>query len=672
MKYTQALNSKNKTKTNQQYHNTTKPTTTDSLYRRMKFLPPPTRNSHIAKYSGSAALETYLDNTKQQIADNLSALCHSNNSNLTREQQRALKKLQRANHSVTINPADKNLGLVLMDTEDYITQCLVHLTDQSTYRPAMEYPKWEIQRSLSNVLTNFKQQLDNRDKRLFPFLLGKPKNTRIPRFYGIPKIHKKFSKLPPLRPIVSQSASLLSPSAKFLDYVLQPIASTYPDYLHNSTALLITLQDFHIPEDSILVTIDVSSLYPSIPQTECLQIIYKELHKQRHLLTFDPNFIIQLLDINVNHNYFTFGEFTFQQIEGTAMGAPFSPTIANIFLSKTLDNFLQTQHTRPLIIKRYIDDIFMIWTDTPKKLEAFLSQLNKFHPRLHFTSQQSFTSIDFLDLTIYKGPFFEFTHTLDTKTFQKQLNLYQYLHFSSHHEKKVFKAIIKGECARYVRTNSTLETYTNTLHFFKTRLQKRSYPTDFIEKTTANIKFKNRENFLQAKKPQQYTISPPLYKYLPPSQYTLLKHIVIQDYTTKLHFTCPRFVALRHPTLQNKLVRSHLTLTDEQWLDVTFSVDSPNHQEHTTTAKLPQLQPQSVGISACKHPRCCTCNIHLNCSSTFTSNHPYNRIIFSNYCLFDHMHQMQEAIYRMYYPKTEGQNQPPSNKHQLKNTHVHT
>ena len=102
----------------------------------------------------------------------------------------------------------------------------------------------------------------------------------------------------------------------------------------------------------------------------------------------------------------------------------------------------------------------------------------------------------------------------------------------------------------------------------------------------------------------------------------------MQDYITKLHFTCPRFVALRHPTLQNKLVRSHLTLTDEQLLDVTLSIDSSNHQEHTTTAKLPQLHPQSAGISPCKHPRCCTCNVHLNCSYTFTSNHPYNRTIY--------------------------------------------
>ena len=76
MKYTQALNSKNKTKTNQHYYSKAKPTTTDTLYRRMKFLPPPTPNTHVAKYSGFATLEAYLDNTKQQIADNLPALYH--------------------------------------------------------------------------------------------------------------------------------------------------------------------------------------------------------------------------------------------------------------------------------------------------------------------------------------------------------------------------------------------------------------------------------------------------------------------------------------------------------------------------------------------------------------------------------------------------------------------
>ena len=588
----------------------------------MKFLPLSTPDTEVTRYSGFPTLETYIDNAKQNVADNLHLLCHTDTPNLSGPQKASLNKLQRERQSVTIKPADKNLGLVLMNTDHYITQCMVHLTDTKTYRLANGYPSNDIQRQLSKVLTNFKQQLDAFDKRLFKCLITTPNKIRTPRFYGIPKIHKQFTHLPPLRPIVSQSASPLSASAKFIDHVLQPLALQYPDHLHNSTALSLLLEDLHIPDEAILVAIDVSSLYPSIPQTECLNIIHNELHKYRHLLTFDPSLITQLLHVNINYNYFTLGQLTFQQIKGTAMGAPFSPTMANIFMSTIVKSFLRTQSIQPLLIKRYIDDIFMIWTDTLDNLGNFLTKLNTFHPNLHFTHQQSSSSIDFLDLTIYKGPFFEFTNILDTKTFQKQLNLYQYLHYSSHHTSNIFKAIITGECVRYIRTNTTRETYATIVQSFKKRLYKRGYPKPLVEKTIAIQKYYNRQNYLQQNRPRQPAPAPPLYKYLPPPQYSLLKQLILQ------HFMSPRFIALRHPTLGNKLVRSHLTLTDNQLVDVTLALGTKHPTSHIETATLPHHRHQNIGIKACNHPRCCTCKLHLNCSPTFKSNYPRNRTVY--------------------------------------------
>ena len=278
-------------------------------------------------------------------------------------------------------------------------------------------------------------------------------NTNTPKFYGIPKVHKKFTNIPPVRPIIAQTTSPLTPSARLIDHVLQPLAQSYSDYLHNSTVLIKILQDMSIPEEAVLVTIDVTNLYPSIPQTECLQIIYDEMYKRRHLVLMDPNLIIQLLQVNVNYNYFSYAGLCFQQTHGTAMGAAFSPTIANIFLSVTLSRFLQTQETKPVLLTRYIDDIFVIW---PKKetIHNFLSELNKFHPNLDFTHACSEATIDFLDLTIYKGPHFPATQILDIKTFQKPQNLYQYLEFTSAHPKHVFKSIIIGECKRYLRSNT--------------------------------------------------------------------------------------------------------------------------------------------------------------------------------------------------------------------------
>ena len=113
-----------------------------------------------------------------------------------------------------------------------------------------------------------------------------------------------------------------------------------------------------------------------IPQTECLQIIYDEMYKRRHLVLMDPNVIIQLLQVNVNYNYFSFAGLCFQQTHGTAMGAAFSPTIANIFLSVTLSRFLQTQETKPVLLTRYIDDIFVIWPKKKPSTTSFQNSTN--------------------------------------------------------------------------------------------------------------------------------------------------------------------------------------------------------------------------------------------------------------------------------------------------------
>lgn len=107
--------------------------------------------------------------------------------------------------------------------------------------------------------------------------LPKPNvKTPLVRYTGVAKLEnpKHPQELPPPfsppRPIVSQCSSELSPSARLIDHLLQPLAQAqvYPDYLHNSTSLSLILQDLSAPDDTILVTVDVESLYPSIPPSE--------------------------------------------------------------------------------------------------------------------------------------------------------------------------------------------------------------------------------------------------------------------------------------------------------------------------------------------------------------------------------------------------------------------
>ena len=466
------------------------------------------------------------------------------------------------------------------------------------YRPAHTYPTEDISRQLKDTLISFKSQLTNHSNELYTLLQPNPSQTQIPKFYGIPKMHKQYTTIPLMRPIVAHTNSLLNPTAKFLDHLLQPIARAYSDYLHNSASLSLLLETLVVPDSAILVSVDVDSLYPSIPQTECLNIIYDELHSQRHLLLFDPNLVIRLLHINVNFNYFEFSTYIFQQVTGTAMGAAFSPALANIFMSVVLRRFLRTQIHHPLLLKRYIDDIFIVWTESRQQLETFLTELNEFHPSLHFTYSLSVKSTDFLDLTIYKGPHFQCTQHLDTKTF-KNLKIY-------------ISTCILNPAMKKVFTN------TRVVHQFKARLQARNYPPEFVNKTTALISYDNRDKYLQQFQPARIKMWPPLFKCIPPPQFQKLKQVILQDYSlVQSHAPHPRFIPLRHKTLGQALVRAQIRPTDDQLLDLAITFDTPT-SKHVTAGSLPELKVTGRLVKKCGHPKCATCQ-HLQCQSSFKS-----------------------------------------------------
>ena len=256
------------------------------------------------------------------------------------------------------------------------------------------------------------------------------------------------------------------------------------------------------------------------------------MQTHRHLLLFEPNLIIQLLQICINHNYFQFTNLIFQQIQGTAMGTTFSPSLANIFMSAFLRRFLHDQPYPPMLIKRYIDDLYMLLQHGGASLNTFIDELNQFHPNIHFKYTFSDREVSFLDLSIYKGACFTTTHRLDTTTFQKPQNLYQYLHFTSNHPKQMFKAIITGELMRYVRTNTTEEGFHSMSTLFKERLLKRGYPINLVQKTIRTVSYQSRTHLLTLCLKNPPRIKAPIFKCVTPPNFGLLKEIVLKDYQT--------------------------------------------------------------------------------------------------------------------------------------------
>lgn len=111
-------------------------------------------------------------------------------------EQKIIKKLKQSRSEITIKPADKNLGIVIMNANDYIGQCMKLLSDVEVYRQTKSYPHEQIKENLTNLLVSFKPELFHFNSQLYEYLQPST-NFQVPQFYGLPKIHKQFQHLPP-------------------------------------------------------------------------------------------------------------------------------------------------------------------------------------------------------------------------------------------------------------------------------------------------------------------------------------------------------------------------------------------------------------------------------------------------------------------------------------------
>ena len=111
--------------------------------------------------------------------------------------------------------------MVIMDTQDYISKANNFLS-QNTCRSIQWDPTNTIKNKLINILKRVKSQsgLNNQIcKAMYPM------GCVLPKFYGLPKIHKPDT---PLRPIVSSCGPVTYGMPKELAKILTPLVGKSP------------------------------------------------------------------------------------------------------------------------------------------------------------------------------------------------------------------------------------------------------------------------------------------------------------------------------------------------------------------------------------------------------------------------------------------------------------
>ena len=198
------------------------------------------------------------------------------------------------------------------------------------------------------------------------------------------------------------------------------------------------------------------------------------------------------------------------------MGTPVAPPYAIIFMGYLEQKILWPRWplAKPIIYKRYIDDIFFVWQHSLTALRQFVRLFNSIFLEIKVTGHYSLTRIDFLDLVIYKHPshFWE-TNLLDTMTHTKELNSYLYIPYTSWHSEAMFTAWVKAEIQRHARNNSLVSTFTTRIQTFYFHLRDRGYPPKWLSifKHVNYVKIRAAAFRKGPLRVQKQTLAPPLH-----------------------------------------------------------------------------------------------------------------------------------------------------------------
>ena len=208
-------------------------------------------------------------------------------TDLTRPKHRNISSSHKAsisellsNRDIFIKPADKGGATVIENRIDYITEGERQLSDTKFYKEMDE----DLTEKHNDMII---YQLEA--MRLRGEITGKVKAyltvdpPRTPELYLLPKVHKGTHPVPG-RPIVSANGSHTERISAFVDSFLSPIVKNGKSYVRDTSDFLWKLENLGPLEgDEILLTLDVSSLYTNIPNSEGCEAAYKALTASRGL-----------------------------------------------------------------------------------------------------------------------------------------------------------------------------------------------------------------------------------------------------------------------------------------------------------------------------------------------------------------------------------------------------
>ncbi|XP_075553542.1 uncharacterized protein LOC142586176 [Dermacentor variabilis] len=181
---------------------------------------------------------------------------------------------------------------------------LALLNDQETYVRLTRDPTLKVQRHFQTLLADVFRFVHSEHKFLyFKFLCH---NGAAPALNGLPKVHKPNI---PLRPVVDYTRSYLYKLSAYLHHFLAPLIGKSSTHVSYSCDFIEKVRDVSLDDDEVMVSLDVVSLFTSIPTDMAVEVCTSALESDRTLpdgSPIDVPDLKRLLYFCLGNTYFCF------------------------------------------------------------------------------------------------------------------------------------------------------------------------------------------------------------------------------------------------------------------------------------------------------------------------------------------------------------------------------
>ena len=509
--------------------------------------------------------------------------------NLSKEQRHCIQTLK-GNEDIVIKSADKGGLVCILNKTSYMNEAYRQLNNVKYYKRIDTSRRVETIPKINDVLRRLEHKSIITARQLQ--YLSATKKDKERHFYMLPKVHKPKTKwpqqdMPEGRPIVADCGTESRRVSDYIDYFLKPLANKHASYIKDTYDFINKIQGQKIDNNCLLVTGDITALYTNMN-------IDRTLTVTEHALTNNPDptrpdrELMELLELTMKNNDFTFNKEIFLQIFGTAMGKPYAPSLANIYLIDFDDKAMNNFRIKPKFYFRFLDDIFFIWTGTRAELAEYEIYLNTLIPDIKIGLNISDSEVNFLDTTVFKHSQNDIC-TLQTKVYFKETDTHQLLHTTSFHPPHTTRGVLKSQVLRFKRLSSFKTDYDQTCFTLFNSLKKRGYNKRLLRKMKSDIWHYNpREETNTSNK----AVLPIIIPYSP-----LGTHIV-REWKRRIS---------KHDTFSEYKIIAAYT-------------KHKNLTQLLSNNRIPKANRiiQSIGAFKCNSPRCQTCQ-HLAMTKYFSS-----------------------------------------------------